>query len=70
MEEQTSKTNIVNKLEVFETRVYCRIFKMPWTPTIRNEEVYRTPNRGRELFTTVKKNKTAYFGHIIGNSKF
>lgn len=66
----TLKTNMINKLEAFEMWVYRRILKIPWTAKIRNEEVLRRINKDRQLFDTIKKRKTAYFGHIMRNEKY
>lgn len=66
----TIKINDINRLEAFEMWLYRRILKIPWTAKTTNEEVLRKVGKGRELFNTIKKRKTAYLGHIMRNEKY
>lgn len=70
MEGWTLKVNTINKLEAFEMWLYRRILKIPWTARITNEDVLASVNKERELFTTIKKRKTAYLGHVMRNEKY
>ena len=49
---------------------YRRMLKIPWTSHTTNEEVLRRLGIERELFKLVKVRKSAYLGHILGNSKY
>lgn len=66
----TLKANTLNRLEAFETWVFRRLLKVPWTARMTNAEVLRRMDRDRELLTIVKRRKVAYLGHIFRNTKY
>ena len=66
----TLKVHTMNKLEAFEMWLYRRVLKIPWTAKKTNEEVLARVKRNRELLTTVKRRKTAYFGHVMRSDKY
>ncbi|XP_055384420.1 uncharacterized protein LOC129614059 [Condylostylus longicornis] len=70
METWTLKVAEMNKIEAFEMWLYRRILKIPWIDRVSNAEVLRRINKERELLTTIKRRKAAYFGHVMRNSKY
>ena len=70
VESWTLKVNAINKIEAFEMWTYRRLLSIPWTGRVTNEEVLRRMKKQRELFTNIKKRKTAYLGHILRNEKY
>lgn len=70
VEAWTLKSTSINKLESFEMWCYRRILKIPWTDRVTNNEVLYRLGKERELLSTIKKRKVAYFGHILRNEKY
>lgn len=66
----TLKVQEMNRLESFETWIYRRMLKIPWTAHITNTEVYNRIGRERELLNIIKIRKTSYLGHILRNEKY
>lgn len=69
-ESWTLKVRAMNKLEAFETWVYRRMLRIPWTDRVSNERVLHRMNKDRELLDIIKKRKTAYLGHLMRHSKY
>ncbi|CAG9831796.1 unnamed protein product, partial [Diabrotica balteata] len=63
----TLNEDMCRKLEAFEMYLYQRMFKIPWTDRVTNEEVLRRMNKNREVLTTIKSRKLQFFGHIMRN---
>ena len=70
METWTLKMTDINRLEAFEMWIYRRLLKISWTDRISNEEVLRRVEQTRTLFTTVKRRKVAYLGHIMRSERY
>jgi len=70
MEGWILKVSTMNKLETFEMWVYRRVLRIPWTARRTNNEVLRIINKERELLDTIKRQKTAYLGHVIRNKRY
>lgn len=70
MESWTLKTVTMNRLEAFEMWTYRRLLKIPWTDHVSNQEVLRRLQKEHELLLTIKRRKTAYFGHIMRGPKY
>lgn len=66
----TLKVRDMNRLEAFEMWIYRRILKISWVDHISNETVLQRLNKNREILGTIKRRKTAYFGHIMRNQKY
>lgn len=48
-----------------------RMFRIPWTDLVRNEEVLgKAGLTSRELFDAIKKRKTSYLGHILRGPRY
>jgi len=66
----TLKVGSMNRLEAFEMWCYRKMLKISWTDKVTNEAVLQRINKERELLTTIKKRKSAYFGHIMRADKY
>jgi len=66
----TLKTKHLNRLEAFEMWCYRRMLKISWVNHISNSEVLDRIQTNRELLATIKRRKTAYFGHIMRGNKY
>ncbi|XP_055388393.1 uncharacterized protein LOC129616943 [Condylostylus longicornis] len=66
----TLKVSSMNKIEAFEMWVYRRMLKISWTERVSNSEVLNRLRKQRELLLTIKKQKAAYFGHVIRGQKY
>lgn len=69
-ESWTLKMAEMKKLESLEMWVYRRILKISCTDHVTNKDILRRLDKNRELLTTIKRRKTAYFGHIMRGSKY
>lgn len=58
------------KDESFETWGYRRIYKIQWTASVTNTEVYNRISWERKLTNKIKIRKTSYLRHILRNDKY
>lgn len=71
VEAWTLKVTSINRLEAFEMWTLRRMFRIPWTDLVRNEEVLgKAGLTSRELFDAIKKRKTSYLGHILRGPRY
>ena len=66
----TLGVSMMNKIEAFEMWLYRRMLRISWVDRVSNERVLNIMNKDRELLTTVKRRKAAYFGHILRGDKY
>lgn len=46
-----------------------KLFKIPWTNHVRNDEELRNLDTERELITSIQKRKSAYLGSVLRNDR-
>ncbi|CAG9830963.1 unnamed protein product, partial [Diabrotica balteata] len=70
MEAWTLKKINIKNIETFEMWCYRRMWKIPWTERVTNQDVLLKMGKECEVIKTIQTKKLEYMGHIMKGKKY